>query len=479
MHTRCKSSTNRELALTDFLQSVCLLRFAGFTAARLHHILKNVNIRIEDISDTRKKLQVSVGADEVEKEHSEVVKEFAKVARVPGFRPGKAPSAIVARRFAKEVGNELNQKVLSKAYREALEETKIKPMQLIEGPKDDVKRGQDNEFEFVLDIHPEFNLPEYKGLPIKKGSEAVTDEEVDQAITHLREQRADFNVVEREAQPKDYVKLTYEGKIDGQPIAELAPERPIFGKQANTWEEVGAEESAIPGFAAALAGLKAGEKKEIAVTFPEDFSEEPLRGKSATYEVELHEVRERVLPELTEEFLKSLGIASEDELKDRIREDLERQKKQQVFSEQRQQVAEQLSNAIEFPLPESVVERETQVILRQFLEDNIRRGVAAEEFESRKEELHESARKAAHARAKTQIILSRVAEAEKIAVDDKDISRYVFMEAQRRREKPEQLVRELKKNPEEVESIKTGLLLDKTLDYLLENASITDADSQP
>lgn len=436
-----------------------------------------MNTKIEDINDTRKKLLVTVGADEVEQEHDELVKEFAKVARIPGFRPGKAPLPLVAKRFAKEIVDELTNKVFSKAYRQALEETKIKPMQLIDGPKEGVKRGEENVLEFVLDIHPEFSLPEYKGLTIKKASEEVTDAEIERVITDVRTQRADFNVVERESRKGDYLKISYEGKIDGQPVAELAPDRPIFGKQANTWEEVGAEGSDIPGFAVALEGLKAGDKKEIPVTFPEDFAEEPLRGKSAVYEVEVHEVRERVLPELTEDFLKSLGVDTLDEMKERIREDIGRQKKQENYANQRQQVAEQLVNAIEFPLPESAIERETEVILRQFLENNIRRGVNPEEFEAQKEELHESARKAAFNRAKSQIILSRVAEAEKIAVDDKDISRYVFFEAQRRQQKPEQFVKELKKNPEEVESIRIGLLLDKTLDFLLENASLTEAES--
>jgi len=441
------------------------------------HFQTNVNIKIEDINDTRKTLLVTVAADEVEQEHDELVKEFAKIAKIPGFRPGKAPLPMVAKRFAKEITEELNNKVLSKAYRHGLEESKIKPMKLIDGPKEPVKRGQDNAIAFVLDVHPEFSLPEYVGLPIQSLSEDVPEEEVDKAIENLRQQRADFSVVEREAKTGDYVKLSYEGKIDGQPIAELVADRPIFGTQANTWEEVGAEASAIPGFAAALEGLKTGDKKEIPVTFPENFAEEPLRGKNATYAVELSEVRERVLPELTEEFLQSLGISTVEEMKERIREDLERQKKQENYTQKRQQVAEQLLKSIEFPLPESAVERETQVLLRQFMENNMQRGVKPEDFENNKEELHANARKAAHDRAKSQLILARVAEAEKIAVDDKDLSRYVYFEAQRRRQKPDQLVKELRKNPDEVDSIRAGLLLDKTLDFLVEKASISGIES--
>lgn len=435
-----------------------------------------MNIKIEDINDTRKKLLVTVAADEVEQEHDELVKEFAKVAKVPGFRPGKAPLPMVAKRFAKDITEELNKKIFTKAYREGLEESKIKPMKLIDGPTESVKRGEENTIAFVLDVHPEFSLPEYMDLPVQALSEAVSEEEVDKAVDNLRQQRADFSVVERESKVGDYVKLSYEGKVHGQPIAELVTDRPIFGTQANTWEEVGVEASAIPGFAAALEGLKAGDEKEIAVTFPEDFVQEALRGKSATYAVELSEVRERILPELTEDFLQSLGISTVEEMKERIREDLERQKKQENYTQKRQQVAEQLLNAIEFPLPESAVERETQVLLRQFMENNLQRGAKPEDFENNKEELHANARKAAHDRAKSQLILARVAEAEKIAVDDQDLSRYVYFESQRRRQKPDQFVKELRKNPEEVDAIRAGLLLDKTLDFLVEKASISGAE---
>lgn len=438
-----------------------------------------MNIKIEDINDTRKKLLVSVGADEVEKEHDELVKEFSKVARVPGFRPGKAPAPMVAKRFAKDIDEELNKRIFSKAYREGLEQSKLSPLQLIDAPTVEIKRGEDSEIAFVLDIHPEFNLPEYMGIEITETSEEVTDEEVEKVIVQLREQRADFQQVEREAKKGDYVKTTYEGKIGDEAIADLVTDQPIFGKQANTWEEVGSDQSPIPGLADAFDGLKAGDKKDVPVKFPDDFSVEALQGKEANYAVEVHEVRERVLPELNEEFIKSLGIENLDELKSRIRQDMGAQKKSENQSNKRQQLTEKLANAVEFPLPESAVERETEVLLRQFLESNLRRGVPQEEFEGRKEELHEGARQGALHRVKTQLILAKIAEAEKIQVDDKDISRYVYFEAQRRRQKPDQLVRELRKDPEQVEAIRQGLLFDKTLEFLLEKASVSDTESQP
>src|SRR5690606_21491909 len=253
-------------------------------------------------------------------------KDFAGMARIPGFRPGKAPHALVSKRFSREIGEELQKRVFSKAYREGLEQSKLTPMELIEAPEVEVKLGQENELTFVVDVRPEFNLPEYKGIPITRESEEVSEEEVDKALEQLRDQRADFAVVEREAKKGDYVKTSYEGKIGDQSIAELVPDRPIVGKQANTWEEVSSEEAFIPGFTTALEGMKAGDRKDVAVTCPEEFTVEELRGKEATYAVEVHEVRERVRPELTDEFAALFGVEDLATLKERVREDLAQQK---------------------------------------------------------------------------------------------------------------------------------------------------------
>lgn len=436
-----------------------------------------MNIRIEDINDTRKKLLVQVAADEVDQEHGEIVKEIARTARLPGFRPGRAPLPMVAKRYTKEIKEELQKQVVSKAYRKALEETKISLFALIELPEAEVVQGQEVELSFVVDIRPDFEIPTYQGLEINKPSEEVVDEEIDKMIEEIRGQRADYQPADRAATKGDFVKLSYKGTIDGKPVEELVPERPIYGEQSATWEEIGSEEAALPGLSEALEGMKTGDKKDVTIEFAEESEEEALRGKTAVYSVEIFEVRERILPELTEEFIKGLGVESEEVLRTRIREDLERQKKSDSRAAQRQQIAEKLASAVEFGVPESAVEQETESILRQFLETNIRRGVDQKEFEGQKEELHEGARQGAVHRVKVQLILSRIAETEKIKVDDEDLSRYVYFQSMSRREKPEKMVRELRKNPKEVDSIRQGLLFDKVLDFLQEKATISETAS--
>lgn len=473
-------AVRRESGIDRVSVIVFAFRFAEFTSAhsRLLFFNKHVNTKIEDINETRKALVVTVGADEVENEHKELVTEFAKIARIPGFRPGKAPAPMVAKRFSKEIHEELDKRIFTNAYREGLEQSKLTPMQLIEAPTSEIKLGEDLELKFVLDIRPEFNLPEYKGLPVTEDSEEVGEEEIQEVIKGIRNQRADFGIVEREAQKGDYVKVSYEGKIGDEAIADLVEESPIYGKQSNTWEEVGSEQSPIPGLAEALQGMKVDEKKEITAKFPDDFSLDALKGKEAIYSIEVHEVRTRVLPELDEAFFETLGVKDLDELKERIKEDLENQKKSRNHNDKRQQISERLVEAIEFPLPESAVEQETDNLLRQIVGNNVRQGVSEEELDSKKEELFDGARRGALQRVKTQLILARIAEEEKIEVDENDFSRYIYFEAQQQRTSPDQIVRELKKNPDQVDEIRQGLLLDKTLDFLVENASVTDSPSE-
>jgi trigger factor len=436
-----------------------------------------VNIKTDDINATRKALVVTVSADEIEKEHDTILGDFAKEARLPGFRPGRAPKPMVAKRFAREIGEELKKRVVSNAYRQAVKESGVEVFQPVDLKGDEIERGRDNELNFVVDINPEFNLPEYKGIPLPKTDTEVKDDEVERTIDTLRQQRADYSVVEREAQKGDYVKLSYEGKVDGRPIAEIAEDRPIFGTQTGTWEEVGSEDAGIPGFTDQLAGLKAGDKNEIKVSFPAEFPHEALAGKDAVYSVEMIEVREKKLPEIDDEFLKGLNVESLDQLKEQIVEELAGRKKMDGRARQRQQLGDTLLERIEFAVPESAIEMETDGLLRQIIERNIRQGVSEEELEKHKEQIFEESRKSAVKRIKLRMILMKIAEAEKIKIENEDVQRHLMQEAMQRGMRPDDLVKEMRKDEHVVQAMRQNILFDKTLDFLLEEANISESET--
>ena len=271
-----------------------------------------MNIEIKDISDTRKSLIVALEKGEVDGEYQAVVGEIAKSVRLPGFRPGRAPVDLVVKRFGKEIQNEFRSKVVNRAYRAGLEKSKLDVISLVEVNHDKVEPGQSSVITLTLDVRPSFELPEYVGLPTQIQTTETVDAEVEAVIENLRQERADFRIAARAAQKGDFVKLGYSGTADGRSITELVPEKQVYGAVPQTWEEVeGEQEGLLPGLGRQLSGLKAGDKKDIAIKFPVNFAPAPeLAGKTAVYALDIQEVRERALPPLDSEFFKYLGRPS-------------------------------------------------------------------------------------------------------------------------------------------------------------------------
>jgi len=439
-----------------------------------------VNIEIKDVSETRKSLVVTLDQAEVAAEHQAVIGEISKHARLPGFRPGKAPANLVLKRYAKEIGDEFKQKVLSKAYRGGLEQSKIEALNVTDVQEGTLAPDQSATITITLDIRPTFTLPDYAGLPTEIKSVDATDAEVDTVIEGMRAERADFKVAERPAAKGDYVKLAYEGTIDGKPVLDLAPDKQIYGKVPQTWEEVeGENEGLIPGLGKQLAGLSTGDKKDVTINFPAEFAAVPaLAGKTAVYAVEIQEIRERVLPEMDEAFFKSHQADNLESLKVNVRNNLKGRKEYENRQAQRRQVTEALSAKVDFAVSESLVESETQSVLRQFIEENMRRGVPADQFEKDKASLHDGASKAARSRVKTQLILAKIAELEKLTVTEKDIDTFIYRESVMNNQKPEKLVKELTQDREKLRSVQQSIIFDKALDLLVSKATVTTASAQ-
>ncbi len=439
-----------------------------------------MNIELKDISETRKTLVVSLDQSEVDAEYGAVAGEIARIARLPGFRPGRAPRELIEKRFGREIAEDFKKRVVGKAYRDGLEKSKLDVLSVVKVEEGQLERDLSAAITFTLDVQPQFELPEYAGLPVNVQPVDPSESEIDAVVENLRQERADFRVVDRPSAKGDYLKIGYEGTIDGAPIADLTPEKQIYAKVPQTWEEVeGEQEGLIPGLGRQLAGLKAGDRKSVPVTFPMGFAAAPeLAGKTVTYAVDAQEVRERVLPELNEEFFKAQQVDGLETLKNRIRETLKLHKEQENRRSQRQQVGEALASRVEFPLPESLVAAETQDVLRRFMEDNLRRGVPESEFEKNKQELYENALRAAAGRVKTRLLLGKVAEREKIEVSERDLDGAILREAARANQRPEKLAKELAEDRSRLQALQQAIVLDKTLDFLVGKATVTTAASR-
>jgi trigger factor len=434
-----------------------------------------LNVQLNTLSESRKSLVVSLDKAEVDSEHQGVLAEYVRLARLPGFRPGKAPEALVVKRFAKEIAEEFKQKVVGKAYRGALEKEKLDVLNVVNVDEGTIEPGASAAITVTVDVRPDFKLPDYVGLPTQVAPVDPSDAEIDGVVQALRSDGADFKPVERAAMKGDYVKLAYEGSVAGKPIAEIAGDKQLYARVPQTWEEVeGANEGIIPGLGRQLAGVEKGAKKSVSIAFPADFAPVPaLAGKTADYALDIQEVRERILPELDADFFKAHQADGLEGLRSQIRSNLRLQKEHRNRAAQRSQVTQALADRVSFEPPNSLVEAETQGVLRQFIQENMRRGVPPEQFEKDKKELFEGARKAAANRVKIELVLAKIAEAEKIEVSDSDLDLYIRREAARSKQRPDKLAKDLAKDRNALRSVHQAIIFDKSVDFLVSKATFT------
>lgn len=433
-----------------------------------------MNVQITDINETRKTLTVTLDKGEVDGEYQALLGQYTKQVSLPGFRPGKAPAAMVAKRFGKELTEEFKTKVVGKAYRDGLEQSKLEVLSLVDVEEGAIEPGLSAAIKLTVDVRPDFKLPEYLGLQTEVQSAEPSAAEVDTVIEGLRSERADFNVAERAAAKGDYVRFGYAGTLEGKSLVEVVADKAIYASAPQTWEEVeGANEGLLPGMSKQIAGLKTGDKKTVSISFPAEFSAVPaLAGKQVDYAIEVQEVRERVLPPMDEAFFKANRADNLEGLTAQIRATLTMRKEQENRSAQRRQITDELVAKADFPVPDSLIASERDGVLRQFIEENMRRGVPQEQFEQNKKELYDSASKAAVARVKVQLILAKIAEAEKIKVEEKDFNQWLMREAMRSGQRPDKLAKDLGKDREQVRAVQQQIMFDKALDFIVSKATV-------
>ena len=430
-----------------------------------------MNVVVEDIGTCQKKLSVEWPADRVQSEYDGVLTQFCKVAKIKGFRPGKAPVKVVEKRFAKEILEEVRERLIPAGYQQAIKEKDLNVVHVLDLTDVNVEIGKPMTFVVNVEVAPDFALPEYKGISLERKKEEIPEEKVDETINSIREQFASFDEVDgRAVQKGDLVQVDYEGVCDGKPIEEMSEETKGLGARKDFW--VRADENAfLPEFADGLAGANIGEKKQIQVDFDKEFPVKELAGKKATYFVDVKGIREKKLPEMDEEFFKRLGVEDEATLRTRIREDLERSAEQRETSRLRNAAIEHLLNAVEIEAPPTSVSRETQQIIQDIVRENTQRGASQDQLMEKKAEIVDVATKNATERVKVQFILDRIADKEGIEVTPQRLREHVDRLAAGYGMKPDAFRAELKKR-DAMDGVEAELRRSLTVDFLMEQANI-------
>src|SRR5438067_225359 len=291
-----------------------------------------MKVEVEKKPESMSTLKIELPADEVSKEWDVIANSFARFAKIPGYRPGKAPRAVIDKRFRKEIQDEVTKKLVSKSYREAIAQKKLRVASLTN--LEEVHFGEDKSMRFQATVvtAPEFKLPNYKNITVELPDTKVTEAEIDATLERLRDQTADFvDVPERAAQIGDFVVIDFEGTIDGKPISEVAPQssKNLHGGK-KFWLHLAAD-NFLPKFCEQIVGQKREETRTVVVDLPADFLVKELAGKQASYTVTLHEIKEKVLPALDDAFAnKLLPGKSLAELRHTIEHDLEHEKEHEL-----------------------------------------------------------------------------------------------------------------------------------------------------
>lgn len=437
-----------------------------------------MNVTVENLAPCRRLVRVEVDAATVDGALDKITSEFQRQARFPGFRPGKAPRDLVSRTYARQIEEEAKRKLISDNYRQALTEQKLHVVGSPDIEEIQFGRGQSLQFAATVETVPEFEVPDYKGIAVKRENRSVSDDDVERALTVLREQQASYKDVARPVQLSDFVVVNYSATSDGKPLTDLAPAARGVTQQTNFWIHVAQPDPFIPGFSEQLIGAQVGEHRAVNIEFPPDFVTPQLVGKKAVYEVDVVQVKEKALPELTEDFAKSFGAESLEKLREGVRHDLQNELEFKQRRAIRNQLVRSLLDRVQFELPESVVLGETKNVIYDIVRENQERGVSKEAIDRQKDEIYSVANNSAKDRVKAAFILGQIADKEGIKVTQEEISTRILALAQQNHIKPEKLVKQLQER-NGIAEIHEQILTGKVLDLLQLNARVEEIQAQP
>jgi len=434
-----------------------------------------MKIEVEAQPGSVSTLRIELPPEEVSKEWDAIASSFARLAKIPGYRPGKAPRSVIEKRFRKEIHDELTKKLVSKSYYDAIEQKQLRVVSLTN--LEDVQFGEDKSMRFRATVvtAPEFELPKYKNIPVQLPSIKIAEEDVDLALERLREQSADFiDVPERGLQMVDFAVIDFEGAIEGRPIREIVPNasKNVHGGK-KFWLHL-APENFLPRFCEQIIGMKRGETRSVQVEFPAEFPVTELAGKMADYAVTLNEIKQKVLPSIDDAFAARLvpGKTVAD-LRQMIGHDLEHEKEHEVELAKESQIFKFLQEHTAFDLPPPLLKNETRRALNELVHRNRERGVPDDMLKGKEKELVEGAGSLAAHRLKTNFILSRIAEREKIEVSREEIDARIREEAARYDISVDKMRKELQEH-DGLSNLAEQLLLGKALDFLKANVSVEE-----
>jgi trigger factor len=412
------------------------------------------------VEGCKHEIEVTIPLQEIDKETERVVSDLSKKVRLPGFRPGKAPASIVRAKYQQEIRKELLDHLLPKFFRQKVDEENLKVVGQPSVTDVHFHTGEPIRFKAHFEVAPEIELGDYRGVTVPYREPVLTDQDVEDRLNQIRDQKAEYvNIDPRPIEDGDYavVSLRSTGGV----------EAPV--EQDEVTLHIGSADT-FPAFTEALRGATPGEEKDFAITYPEDFGQAKLAGKTVEFHSVIKAIRRKELPEANDEFAQDLGdFKTLDELKDTIRKTIFRERELRAQQEAKDAIVKKLVEAHDFPIPEAFLDRQVEAQLDSELRQLASQGVDPRKLNIDWEKVKETQRPRATHDVKTSLLLDKIADREAIEVLQEEVDREVQKIAKQRRE-PVAAVRQALEKDGTIRRIAAHIRTDKTLNLLFENA---------
>ena len=420
-----------------------------------------------DISACKKSFDIEVPQDAVDHEITHIAQEYMKRARVPGFRPGKAPIAVVKTRYRDEIVSEMVQHLLPRYFSDAVKEKALDPVDAPEYDAIEYDNGKPLKFKAIFEVYPELSISNYKGIPATPATVEVADEDIDATVKKLQDDMSELTPVEEERAIKegDFADISFSGLAGGE-------EQPLFTDKATV--EIGGE-STMKEFTENLTGALVNEEKTFDVTYRDDYPEKRLAGRTISYSVKIEGLKTKKVPELNDEFAQGVGeYKTLEDLRAKVRQDLEKHRQNHANEELRDKLLVWLEDTNDFEVPATLVERQMQIRMQRLVRDLSRQGINPQRLDVDWAKIQEDQRQQSVRDVKGSLILDYVGEQEKIETSEADVEAEIdriAAEMDKTREK----VKEVLSKDAGLSRLRGQIQNKKTLDFLQEHALIQAA----
>lgn len=427
---------------------------------------------VETIEGLSRTYKVSVPKADLQKRFDQRIEEIRPQMNLKGFRPGKVPAAHVKKMFGKDIMGEVVQALVQETSQKAIEDADVRPAgqpeMKMESDMEKVLEGEaDLAYEMNVDVMPEFEPVDIEKLAITKPVAEINDDEVDARLNQIAEANPQFDKRAKTAKARndDAVVIDFLGKLDGEPFEGGAAEEHTLVLGSNTF---------IPGFEEQLVGVKAGDEKEVNVTFPENYQADHLAGKEAVFEVKVHEVRAPKTPEIDEDFAKGLGLEDLDKLKELVTEQIKNEFGGASRAKAKRNLLDQLDEKHDFELPPKMVEQEFNQIWQQ-LQAEMDAGRTAEEDKDKSEDdLKAEYRTIAERRVRLGLVLAEIGRVADIQISEQEVQQALISEARNFPGQERQVIEFFQKDPNAMAQLRAPIYEDKVVDHILDTAKVKE-----